>query len=152
MHKQSENARSFSMKQKIGLIIGPGLFLLVLAFGAFEGLSGAGRAVMASTLWIAVWWITEAIPISATALLPIILFPITGGLDIQATTEAYGQPMIFLFIGGFMIAVAIEKWRLHKRIALNIIKIVGTNNRRIVLGFMIATAFLSMWISNTATT
>lgn len=143
---------SFNAKQKTGLVLGPTLFLLVLLFGSFEGLSAPGQAILASTLWIATWWITEAISISATALLPVILFPLSGGLNIQLTTEAYSQPLIFLFIGGFMIAMAIERWHLHKRIALNIIRIVGTNSSRIILGFMMATAFLSMWISNTATT
>ena len=100
---------------------------------------------------VGTWWFTEAIPTSATALLPIVLFPLSGGLDLRSTTEAYGQPMIFLFIGGFMIAMAIEKWDLHKRIAMNVIKAVGANSSRIILGFMVATALLSMWISNTAT-
>ncbi|MUV36449.1 Sodium-dependent low-affinity dicarboxylate transporter [Lentibacillus sp. JNUCC-1] len=83
--------------------------------------------------------------------MPIILFPLTKGLDIDATTSAYGDDTIFLFMGGFMIALAMEKWNLHERIALNIISIIGTNTERIILGFMVATGFLSMWISNTAT-
>lgn len=152
MSNSNGYSSSFSVKQKIGLILGPSLFLILLLLDPFEGLSGQGQAILASTLWIATWWVTESIPISATALLPVILFPLSGGLNIRLTTAAYGQSMIFLFIGGFIIAMAIEKWHLHKRIALNIIKIIGTNNSRIILGFMIATAFLSMWISNTATT
>ena len=107
---------------------------------------------MASTIWIAIWWITECVPISVTALLPIILFPLTGGLDIKSTTASYGHNLVFLFVGGFIIALAIEKWNLHKRVALNIIKFTGTKKSRIILGFMIATAILSMFISNTATT
>ena len=84
-------------------------------------------------------------------MLPIILFPLSGGLSLKETTASYGHKYIFLFIGGFILAIAVEKWSLHKRIALNIIKLVGTNVVYIILGFMIATAFLSMWISNTAT-
>ena len=152
MEKQENGTSSaFSAKQKLGLICGPALFLGALFFVPLDGLSASGRAVLASTLWVATWWITEAIPISATALLPIVLFPLSGGLNLRSTTEAYGQPMIFLFIGGFMIAMAIEKWDLHKRIAMNVIKAVGANSSRIILGFMVATALLSMWISNTAT-
>ena len=146
------NCASACSGQKLGLLLGPALFLVVRFLLPLDGLSDPGRAVLASTLWVATWWITEPIPIFATALLPIVLFPLTGGLKIRLTTQAYGHEMIFLFIGGFMIAMAIEKWNLHKRIALNIIKAVGANSARIILGFMIATAGLSMWISNTATT
>ena len=116
-----------------------------------EGLSDEARAVLASSAWIAVWWITEAIPIAITALLPIVLFPLSGGLDLNTTTSAFGHKYIFLFMGGFIIAIAIEKWNLHKRIALNIINLIGSDVKKIILGFMLATAFLSMWISNTAT-
>src|SRR5699024_689470 len=99
-----------------------------------------------------VWWMTEAMPIPVTALLPIILFPLTGALDLGATTSSYSSDIIFLFMGGFLIALAMERWNLHRRIALTIISVVGTSAERLILGFMVATAFLSMWISSTATT
>ncbi|MEM6318250.1 MAG: DASS family sodium-coupled anion symporter [Bacteroidota bacterium] len=135
----------------IGLFLGPILFLLTLLFFHPEGLNPQANAVLASTLWIAIWWITEAIPIAVTALLPIILFPLTGGLGLSETTASFGHKYVFLYVGGFIIAIAIEKWNLHKRIALNIINFIGTNVVNIILGFMVATAFMSMWISNTAT-
>ena len=100
---------------------------------------------------MAIWWITEAIPISVTALLPIILFPLTGGLELSETTASFGHKYVFLYLGGFIIAIAMQIWNLHKRIALNIISFIGTDVIKIILGFMVATAFLSMWISNTAT-
>ena len=138
-------------KQKIGLFLGPIVFIVILQFFHPEGLNKEANAVLASALWIAIWWITEALDIAVTALLPIVLFPLSGGLSLTETTASYGHKYIFLFIGGFVLAIAIEKWSLHKRIALTIIKIVGTNVVHIILGFMVATAFLSMWISNTAT-
>ena len=137
--------------KKISAIIGPLGFLSILFFFKPDNLSPAGVAVLATTFWIAVWWITEVTDIYVTALLPIVLFPLTGALAIAETTATYGHKYIFLYMGGFLIAIAIEKWNLHKRIALNIIAVVGTSISRIVLGFMLATAFMSMWISNTAT-
>jgi len=137
--------------KNIGLFLGPLLFLLILFFFNPSGLNEPSKAVLASTLWIAIWWITEALPIAVTALLPIVLFPLTGGMDLSTTSAAYGHKFIFLIMGGFIIAIAIEKWNLHKRIALNIIHFIGTDIQKIILGFMVATAFLSMWISNTAT-
>ncbi len=138
-------------KKSIGLFLGPLLFILIILYFHPEGLTKPANAVLASAIWIAIWWITEALPIAVTALLPIILFPLSGGLGLEETTASYGHKYVFLYIGGFILAIAIEKWNLHKRIALNIIKVVGTNVVYIILGFMIATAFLSMWISNTAT-
>ena len=138
-------------KKNIGLILGPLVYLLIKLFYNPNELSEEGLAILASTLWVAIWWVTEAVPIYVTALIPIILFPLSGGLELKQTTSAYGHKFVFLFVGGFILAIAIEKWRLHKRIALNIINIVGTKKSNIILGFMIATAFLSMWISNTAT-
>ena len=138
-------------KKQIGLIAGPALFISTLLFFRPEGLGPSAKAVLASTLWIATWWILEVIPIAVTALLPIILFPLTGALDLKATTASFGHRYIFLYIGGFILAIAIERWKLHQRIALYIIRLIGANIRSIILGFMIATAFLSMWISNTAT-
>jgi sodium-dependent dicarboxylate transporter 2/3/5 len=137
--------------QRIGLIAGPLIFLLSLKFMHLQGLSEQGHAVLACTFWIAIWWITEAIPIAMTSLLTIVLFPLTGALSLSETTASFGHKYIFLYIGGFILAIAIERWNLHRRIALNIINFIGTNMKRIVLGFMVATAFLSMWISNTAT-
>ncbi len=138
--------------KSIGLAAGPAAFLLILFFFHPEGLSKEANAILASTAWVAIWWITEALPIYVTALLPIILFPLTGGLSLTNTTASFGHKYIFLYIGGFVLAIAIEKWNLHKRIALSIINFVGTDVVRIIWGFMIATAFMSMWISNTATT
>ncbi|WP_044626367.1 SLC13 family permease [Neotamlana nanhaiensis] len=137
--------------KRIGLFLGPLLYFFIRSFFYPEGLSPAANGILASTVWIAIWWITEAIPIAATALLPIILFPLSGSLTIAETTSAFGHKFVFLYLGGFIIAIAIEKWQLHKRIALNIINLIGSNIKKIILGFMIATAFLSMWISNTAT-
>lgn len=137
-------------KNTVGLWLGPLLFVLLNFVIELPGLNAQATAVLACAAWMAVWWITEAISIAATALLPIVLFPLTGGLSLASTTAMYGHQYIFLFLGGFILAIAIEKWHLHRRIALNIIALVGTNVRFIILGFMLATAFLSMWISNTA--
>ena len=139
-------------KKKIGLVLGPLAFCSIYFILPIQGLSHAGLGVLASAVWISIWWVFEAVPLAVTALLPIVLFPILGSMPISETTSSYGHKFIFLFTGGFMLSIAIEKWNLHKRIALNIIALIGTKPEQIIFGFMAATAFLSMWISNTATT
>ncbi len=139
------------LSKKIGLICGPILFLILINL-PFQLISEMGDAVIAVALWMLVWWISEAVSISVTALLPLLLFPLLKILPIADVGANYGSPIVFLFFGGFVMALALEKVNLHKRIALNIIRLTGTTPNKVVLGFMIATAALSMWISNTAST
>lgn len=150
--KRNKRPQSFTMPQKIGLALGPLLFILVKILPTPAEMPEAANTVLASILWIAVWWVTEAIPIPVTSLLPLILFPLGGVMETSDVSSSYGDSLIFLFAGSFMIALSMEKWNLHKRVALSIISFIGTNPNTIILGFMIATAFISMWISNTATT
>lgn len=144
-----KNLLAFS--RQIGLFGGIIIFALVLVVPAPEGLSEAGWKTAAVTILMGIWWITEAIPIYATALLPIVLFPVFGVATISEATVPYSNPLIFLFMGGFVIAIAMEKWKLHNRIAISIISVVGVKPSSIIIGFIIASAFLSMWVSNTAT-
>jgi len=137
--------------KKIGLVAGPLLFVL-LYLSPVELVSPIAQKVIAVTAWMVVWWITEAVSISVTALLPLAAFPLLSIMDIKMVASSYGHPIVFLFFGGFIMALALEKVNLHRRIALNIIRLTGTSPDRVVLGFMIATALLSMWISNTAST
>ena len=140
------------MRQKIGLFLGMSLFIFILFLPPASGMSIQAKNAGAVALLMATWWITEAIPIPATALLPLILFPLLSIMAAKDVALRYADQNIFLFMGGFFIAMAMQRWDLHKRIALHIVKILGTSPRKIILGFMVATAFLSMWISNTATT
>ena len=137
--------------KKIGLLLGPILFFLI-QFLPITLVSDKGDAVIAVALWMVIWWITETVHIAVTALLPLILFPLLKVMEIADVGANYGSPIIFLFFGGFILALALEKVNLHKRIALTIIKYTGTTPNKVILGFMIATAFMSMWISNTAST
>lgn len=133
------------------LVTGLVVFVVLLALpppGTME--PGAWRVSAVAAL-MTIWWITEAMPIPATALLPIVLFPLLGVASVSDATAPYANPLVFLFLGGFIIALAMERCNLHRRIALNIIRVLGTRPSAILMGFMIASAFLSMWISNTAT-
>ena len=138
-------------KKNISVALGPILFFL-LEWILPDSIPTPAKATIASIVWVAFWWVTEAVPIAVTSIMPLLLFPLTGVMDLRATTISYSNPLIFLFLGGFILALAMEKWNLHKRIALNIIKLVGVKKQQLILGFIIATGFLSMWISNTATT
>jgi sodium-dependent dicarboxylate transporter 2/3/5 len=141
--------------RKVWVFRGLGLLLALLtwvALGAAEGLEPSGRVVAAIGVLMATWWMSEALPLSATALIPIVAFPAFGVRTVSEATAPYANEIVFLFMGGFLIAIAMQKWNLHRRIALLTLRAVGTHPRRIVLGMMIATAFLSMWVSNTATT
>ena len=150
MHEEkSEPTRSTA--QIVGLILGAVLFFIIILFFDFDPEKPIVTRMAAVAILMAVWWITDAIPLFATALLPIVLYPLLGILGGKATAPIYINSTIFLFMGGFMIALTMEKWQLHRRIALFIIRLVGGGPSRIVLGFMAAAAFLSMWISNTAT-
>jgi len=139
------------MKKILILALGP-LLCLLLVFGPFQILTPVADKVLGIALWMILWWITEVVSISVTALIPLTFYPLLGIMPIKEVAVNYGHPIIFLFFGGFVLALALEKVNLHRRVALSIIKLTGTSPDKIILGFMLATAFLSMWISNTATT
>ncbi|CAI2717957.1 SLC13 family permease [Nitrospina watsonii] len=143
----------FLIRKKLALIAGGlALFGLIVASPPLAGLTADAQKMAAVALLMGILWIGEAIPIPATALIPLVLYPLLGILPSKDVAPHYANHLVFLFLGGFMIALAMERWNLHKRIALVIIRAIGGSPSRIVLGFMVATAFLSMWISNTATT
>ena len=141
----------FVNSTQLGLYLGLALFIVMLIIPAPEGLNEIAWKTAAVAVLMAVLWISESIPIAATALLPIVLFPVMGIAPIGNTTAPYANPLIFLFMGGFIIAIAMQRWNLHKRIALTIVNFVGIKPSSIIIGFILASAFLSMWVSNTAT-
>jgi sodium-dependent dicarboxylate transporter 2/3/5 len=154
---------ALTLQQRVGragLILGPVLALALHfalpetftnAQGQVVAFSQAGRATLAMMAWMATWWMTEAVDIEVTALLPIAAFPLAGIMPLARTTANYGADVIFLFLGGFVLALAIQRWGLDRRIAFATLKLVGTRPKAIVGGTMAATAFVSMWVSNTAT-
>lgn len=139
------------VRARIGLVAGPLVLGAMLLAAPPAGMTIVAWRTAAVGALMAIWWITEAIPIAATALLPIVLFPLLGIATIAATTAPYANEVIYLFLGGFLIAMALESCGLHRRMALTILRVVGTRPANLILGFMIATAFISMWVSNTAT-
>ena len=141
-----------AMHQRIGLPLGPAAALLVLFFFHPDGLPEAGVRTAAIATLMAIWWATEAAPVAVTAFLPMVLFPFLGVLPIGETAPNYAHPIIYLFLGGFVMALAIERSGLHRRVALQVFRMAGLNGSSLVGGFMIAAAVISMWISNTSTT
>ncbi len=138
-------------RQKIGILIGIAGSIIILILGENQNLKYEISATLSVAFLMAIWWVTEAVPIAVTALLPLVLFPLLGVMNGKTVSSAYVNHIIFLFIGGFLLALATEKHNLHKRIALRILRLSGQSFGRILFGFMFATAFLSMWMSNTAT-
>jgi len=134
----------------IGFVTGLAVLAATLILPPPSGLPLAGWHTLGLALLMAIWWSTEPVPIGATALMPIIVLPLLGILDIGATTAPYANPLVFLFLGGFLLAAAVRRWGLHRRLALATVRAIGLEPRRLVLGFMVAVGFLSMWISNTA--
>ncbi|MCH7689007.1 MAG: anion permease, partial [Planctomycetes bacterium] len=136
----------------VGKLIGLLLFVAILVVPRPAGLPAEAQRLAAVTALMAALWLSQAIPIAATSLIPLVAFPLLGIQSAAVVSKSYINENIFLFLGGFIIALGIEKWGLHRRMALHIVRLLGTSLKRVVLGFMLATAFLSMWISNTAST
>ena len=141
-----------STSQKTGLFLGPSLLLLMMLLGGPDQLGDTAWTTASIGVLMAVWWATEAVPIAVTALLPVVLFPMFGVSSIQDTTAPYANKVIFLFLGGFIVAFAMQRWNLHRRIALTVLQRAGGNGRSLVGGFMLASALISMWVMNTSTT
>ncbi|HEV7370226.1 DASS family sodium-coupled anion symporter [Arenibaculum sp.] len=140
-----------SARRWTGLVLGLAAFALLLWLPGPAGMTDAAWRVTAVASLMAIWWVTEALPLPATALVPIVLFPVLGIAGVGDATAPYANPLIFLFLGGFVLGLALQRWNLHRRIALGIVARIGTRPDSLVGGFMVATAFLSMWVSNTAT-
>ena len=140
------------LRKLFGMGVGLILFVLMIISSPPDGLGQEGWYTAAIGILMAIWWVAEVIPIPVTALLPVVLFPVFNISGIGATTAPYANPMIFLFMGGFILAIGMQEWGLHRRIALNIIWLIGSKPRSIILGFMVSTAVISMWVSNTAAT
>jgi solute carrier family 13 (sodium-dependent dicarboxylate transporter), member 2/3/5 len=138
--------------QSIGLLLGPLVAAAMLASGAPDELSPAAWRTAAVGLLMAIWWATEAVPIAITSFLPIVVFPLLGIAGIRQTVVPYSDPVVFLFLGGFVVAFAMQRWNLHRRIALTVLQYTGGNGRSLIGGFMLAAALISMWVMNTSTT
>lgn len=150
-HAANEQVPLKGVGRYLLLLLGPLLCLTTLFWPAPAALNPEAWRLVGLIFWMVTWWLSEAVPIPATSLLPIVMMPLLGVAPQSEVTANYGHPLVFLFLGGFLIAGALSRWGLHRRIALTIVSLVGTHPARLVGGVMLATAFLSMWISNTAT-
>ena len=138
--------------KQAGLWLGPAFFLLMfLTVGSQNTMPRDAWLVAGVGLWMATWWSTEAIPVAATAFIPLVSFPLLQVIPVKAVAQSYAHPTIFLFMGAFVLALAVEKWSLHRRISLTVLSRTGTDGRKLILGFMVAAALLSMWMTNTST-
>ena len=140
------------LRENFGFLLGVTAALVVMLLPTPEGLSLEAHKTAALFLLMGIWWATEAVPVAVTALVPLALFPMLGIVDIQSAANPYANKTIYLFFGGFLIATAIQKWDLHKRIALFVLEYAGSNGASLILGFMLTAAVISMWVMNTATT
>jgi solute carrier family 13 (sodium-dependent dicarboxylate transporter), member 2/3/5 len=147
---EDRRASSRVRQPAVALVAGAALLLASLVVPPPAGLPPAGWHTLGLALMMAVWWTTEPVPIAVTALMPLIVLPLLGVVGLPEAAAPYADPLVFLFLGGFLLGAAVSRWGLHRRIAFGLIRRLGTEPRRLVLGFMAATAFLSMWISNTA--
>ena len=138
--------------QDVGIYLGPAVTLVMLLIGPQGGLSDAAWRTAALGLWMAIWWATEARPVGVTAFIPLIFFAPLGITTLHKAAAPYANPILYLYLGGFLLALAMQRWELHKRIALTLLTVSGTNGRSLVGGFMVTAALLSMWMTNTSTT
>ncbi|AWL10766.1 Protein I'm not dead yet [Saliniradius amylolyticus] len=147
------DATSRGRYQDIGLVLGPLAFALMMMFASSQtAMPDVAWRTAAIGIWMAIWWASEAIPVPATALVPLAMFDILGIASFKEAAAPFANPIIYLFLGAFLLAISVEKWNLHKRIALSLLSVTGTEGRRLIAGFMLVAAFLSMWMSNTSTT
>ncbi|KKI88107.1 SLC13 family permease [Shouchella clausii] len=144
-------SKSYSQANKIGLVLGPILALLAFLLIPDDAIDYEGRVVLATVALVGTLWVTEAVPMAAASLIPLIIIPLFGGAPIDVVSSGYSEPVIFMYLGGFILAIAIEKWNLHRRMALSIIDFIGTESHKIILGIMLATGTLTLFISNAAT-
>lgn len=146
------NDASQGRQRNIGLYVGPVVMGAIIALPTPSDLPSEGHAAAAIGCMMAVWWMTEAVPLAVTAMLPLVLFPVFGINDLATTAASYAHPLIFLFLGGFMLARTMQRWQLHKRLAFFVLRFGGSHPAAVIASLMVTTAFLSLWVSNTATT